>query len=158
MSEHTSSPPPADLRLAPSFLVSVGVVGVLLLLWIFHLWPQWSTDPELSHGLLTPFFFGALLFEARTRGTARFLSPTPRLRLARGAVLLCAVLGLGIAGLYAAALDWSHALVNAVLAVALTARPCIFPTIGKELVQEKGVFPIELVEAVVVPSRRRPSP
>ncbi len=121
MSEHTSSPPPADLRLAPSFLVSVGVVGVLLLMWIFHLWPQWSTDPELSHGLLTPFFFGALLFEARTRGTARFFSPTPRLRLARGAVLLCAVLGLGIAGLYAAALDWSHALVNAVLAVALTA-------------------------------------
>lgn len=112
---------PVRPRPAPSLIAALGLVGVLLLLWSFHLWPQWTTDPELSHGLLTPFFFAALLFEAHTRGTARFFPPTRRLHAIRGAALLSAVVGLGIAGLYAAALDWSHALVNAVLAGALTA-------------------------------------
>jgi hypothetical protein len=48
--------------------------------------------------------------------------------------------------------------VNRFVAVALTVRPGICPSSGKELVQENLALPLALVELLVVSRRRRPSP
>lgn len=94
---------------------------VLLAATILHLWPQWLRNPDLSHGLFTPVVVIILLHEARTRGTPRFLAPTPALTALIGVVGLVGILLLVGAGLYAAALEWTHALVEFVLAGALCA-------------------------------------
>jgi exosortase len=99
--------------------ISIAIAAVLLLAWIAHLWPEWTRNPDLSHGLMTPLLFGVLIHEARRAGTARFL-PASFLNLAALlAVTVASVILLGLAGLYAAALAWSHALVDFLLAAAL---------------------------------------
>jgi exosortase len=84
------------------------------------LWPQWLHNPDLSHGLFMPAIFLLLVHEARTGGTPRYLPPTPLVRAALCAALVLGLLALGAGGLYAAALEWSHALVGFVLAAALS--------------------------------------
>jgi exosortase len=97
-------------------LVAVLVTGVTL-----YLWPQWRHNPDLQHGWFTPLIFVLLIHEARTRGTQRFLQPCPR---ALGAIVTLLVTGLILlvaGGLYMAALEWTHALVAAMLTGALCA-------------------------------------
>lgn len=84
-----------------------------------HLWPEWSHNPDLSHGLFTPLVFLLLVAESRTHGTQRWLADGPASRwlvtLAGAAVILL----IGMAGLLAASLGWSHSLVDFILAAAL---------------------------------------
>ena len=94
----------------------MGLVGVLSAL----LWPAWTHNPDLSHGLFMPVIFGFLLYDSRSQRPARFLNSAAAVAI--GASVL-AVLGLGllvVAGLYAAVLDWSHALVEFALAGSLS--------------------------------------
>jgi exosortase len=83
-----------------------------------RLWPQWRHNPDLSHGLFMPFVFVLLLHESRA-GTQRFLQPNARNRLAFGALVCGGLAALFAAGLYAAAVDWTHALVNLMLTLSL---------------------------------------
>lgn len=84
-----------------------------------RLWPEWRQNPDLSHGLFMPIVFLVLLNEARG-GTARWLQPGRRSIAAFGALAGGGLLALAAAGLYAASVDWSHALVNVSLTLALT--------------------------------------
>ena len=102
--------------LAKLNLVAI-VAGVVTL--SFRLWPQWRNNPDLSHGLFMPFLFVFLIHESRANGTPRFLRSGPLAGLGFGVTLALALLTLTAAGLYAAAVDWSHALVNFMLAVSL---------------------------------------
>ena len=61
-----------------------------------------------------PIVFLLLLHEARS-GTGRYLRPTPATRGGFAALLAGGLLALVAAGLYAASVDWSHALVNLML-------------------------------------------
>ncbi|HEX2855106.1 MAG TPA: exosortase/archaeosortase family protein [Opitutaceae bacterium] len=83
------------------------------------LWPNWRTNPDLSHGFFMPVVFLALLHESRTTGTQRWLPATPLTSVALIALLVAGIVALVGAGLYAAALGWSHALVNFVLVLSL---------------------------------------
>jgi exosortase len=101
------------LPLAAKFaLIALAAALVALTL---RLWPEWRHNPDLSHGLFMPVIFLLLVHEARRTGTPRFVRPGGLSRLAFGALLTGALLALAAAGLYAAAVDWSHALVNLML-------------------------------------------
>lgn len=83
-----------------------------------RLWPQWRHNPDLSHGLFMPVVFLLLLHEART-GTPRYLRADGSSRFGFAALLTAGLLSLVAAGLYAASVDWSHALVNLMLTLSL---------------------------------------
>ncbi len=97
------------------------LLAALLGVWSFHLWPQWLHNPDLSHGLFTPLIFLVLLHESRTRGTARWLPAHPAATAALVIALLAGLGLLALSGIYAAAVGWSHALVNFLAAAALCA-------------------------------------
>lgn len=102
----------AQLNLA---LLAAAILG--LSTW---LWPEWRENPDLSHGLFMPFVFLWLCHESR-HGTARYLSSGLATRLAFGLLLAAGLASLALAGLYAAAVDWSHPLVDFMLTLSLTA-------------------------------------
>ena len=85
----------------------------------FRLWPEWLHNPDLSHGLFMPFLFLLMLHESRTAGPHRYLRPGPAAHAALGTLLALGVSALGLAGVYAASLGWSHALVEFLLVAAL---------------------------------------
>ena len=112
---------PVALRDAPLLAKLVAgalALGVGALSW--QLWPEWRHNPDLSHGLFMPVVFLLLLHESRSAGTPRFLPAGPAADGLLGGLLLGALLALGAAGLYAASLGWSHAVVNFTLTAALT--------------------------------------
>ncbi len=84
-----------------------------------RLWPQWRVNPDLSHGFFMPLLFLLLLHESRS-GTPRYLKPGAPAGFGLAALLGGALLALSAAGLYAAAVDWSHALVNVMLTLSFT--------------------------------------
>lgn len=96
-------------------LLAAAILG--LTLW---LWPEWRENPDLSHGFFMPLVFLLLLHESR-RGTPRYLPATPGTRLAFALLLGAGLSALTLAGLYAAAVDWSHALVDVMLTCSLAA-------------------------------------
>jgi exosortase len=116
----TLSPTPRP-PLPLSARVSVGLLAALLTLWSLHLWPQWLHNPDLSHGLFTPLIFLLLLNEARTRGTQRWLRSGVATTGFLAVSLIGGLLLLGLAGVYAAAVGWTHSLVNFIAASALCA-------------------------------------
>jgi exosortase len=106
-------------RLTVLARVNLAMLAALTAAFSALLWPQWRHNPELSHALFMPLIFLLLLRESR--GSAQ-----TGLRLGRGtaAVALAGLIAAGLTalaagGLFTTALDWSHALVGFMLAVAL---------------------------------------
>jgi len=94
-------------------LLAAGIAALCV-----RLWPIWRQNPDLSHGFFMPVIFAVLVFEGRA-GPPRFLRWSAGPRFGFAAALVAGLLALFVAGLYAASVDWSHALVNLMLAVAL---------------------------------------
>jgi exosortase len=117
--------PPAPLSLAAAWsqlsllgklnLVALAAAVVALSV---RLWPEWSSNPDLSHGFFMPVVFFLLLQESRG-GTPRFSRGGPAVRFGFAVLLAGSIGALCLAGLYAAAVDWSHALVDLMLTAAL---------------------------------------
>ena len=103
--------------------VVLAALAILALALTAHLWPEWTRDPDLSHGLLMPVVCVVLLNLG--------LNPAARDTLGgRTAAFLAAVLGaaslacLWGAGLLAATLDWSSPVVDFALACSLALVGC----------------------------------
>jgi len=111
--------PPAAAGAAArlTMALALGLAGAFYTLF----WVEWRHNPDLSHALFTPLLFLVLIHESRTRGPWRWLPASPWLTAATGLALVVGLGLLTVGGLYAAALDWSHALVGFILAVALVA-------------------------------------
>lgn len=99
----------------------MALAGLLTAAFYALFWHEWRSNPDLAHGLFAPALFLVLLRESRTRGPWRYLPEGPGLTAAILASLAAGLGLLAIGGLYAAAVDWSHALVGFVLASALSA-------------------------------------
>jgi exosortase len=112
---------PADFaaRLPASSRAVCGVLLLLVVAFCAWLWPEWRTNPDLSHGFFAPLIFGLLVWESRRQGTQRWLPAGRWTGLALGATLLGGFLLFAMAGLLAASVAWSHALVLFVLACSL---------------------------------------
>lgn len=106
---------------APPLLWVTGPLLVFVTAVTVRLWPHWSSNPDLSHGLFMPVVFGLLIREARRQGVSRWLPTGILHRVAIVACLAVAFVIFALAGLLAASIGWSHALVNFVLCAALTA-------------------------------------
>jgi exosortase len=98
---------------------SLGILALFVVAATILLWPAWRHNPDLSHGLFMPAIFLMLLHESRTHGVQRWLLPSRATSLLVIALLVAGLVVLGAAGLYAAALGWTHALVNFMLVLAL---------------------------------------
>lgn len=112
-------PIPGPARLPPLAKFNLILLAAALVALTLRLWPEWRSNPDLSHGLFMPVVFLLLLHEARTHGAPRFLRGGPPAWLGFGVLLAAGLLALGAAGLYAASVDWSHALVNFMLTVSV---------------------------------------
>jgi exosortase len=110
---------PLSSWFALPLLWTTGPLVVFALAYSIHLWPEWRHNPDLSHGFFTPVIFALLLVESRRHGTPRWLASNPMRGTAQVAVVAVAVVFFGLAGLLAASLGWTHALVEFVLAAAL---------------------------------------
>lgn len=119
---------PASPRQSPSAILAwlrppaawiTGPLLVILAAFCIHLWPEWSHNPDLSHGFFAPVVFVLLVLTARDAGPARWLAPGWRLTalhlLGLGGALGSAIL----ATLLAASVGWNHSVVLTVLAAAL---------------------------------------
>jgi len=95
-------------------------LGAFALLFTLLLWPAWMHNPDLTHGLLMPIFFFLLLRESRQAGPQRFLPGGWGLAATVAGLALGGLAALSVAGLYSAVVSWSNALVEFLLAVALT--------------------------------------
>lgn len=105
------------LSLAAKLNLSALAAGIAALCVL--LWPEWKTNPDLSHGFFMPLLFVLLLHESRRDAAPWYPAGGIGTWLAFFALLVAGICTLGAAGLYAAALGWSHALVHFMLASAL---------------------------------------
>lgn len=117
--------PPESLRASwgrtsPLARANLLVLGGFAVLFCAEILPQWLHSPDLAHGLFMPVVFVVLLRESRLAGPRRFLRPGPWVLPAVAGLAGLALALLAIAGLYAAAVDWTNALVLSLLATALS--------------------------------------
>ena len=114
-----ASSPPAAWRALPGLAkANLAVLAAFGLLLCGLLWPAWRHDPDVSHGLFMPIIFIFLLHRSRRAGPARYLAGGAG---NFAAVVVFSAVGVGLivlAGLYAAALDWSNSLVDCLFATA----------------------------------------
>jgi exosortase len=117
--------PPAQSDLAPAgrprgaAIAIIGALTAATAVYCFHLWPEWRQNPDLSHGFFAPLIFVLLIWESRKQGPWRWLPAKSWTTAALAGVLGAGVLILALAGLFAATLAWSHAVVLFLLAAAL---------------------------------------
>jgi exosortase len=109
----------AGVRSLPALArINLALLGAAVLALTLYLWPEWQQNPDLSHGFFMPLIFLLLLHESRS-GTPRFLPAHPLTTTAFALLLLGSLAALVAAGLYAAAVDWSHAIVDLMLSAAV---------------------------------------
>ncbi len=120
MTPADTAPTPAPARLPADIVAVIAVLFGLMAAFSWLLWPEWRTNPDLSHAFFVPVIFLLLVWESRRHGTRRWVPPG---RLPALAVVVAVTLGLvlfALAGLFAATLAWTHALVCMLLALALS--------------------------------------
>jgi exosortase len=118
MNEPASTGFGTQLRRLPA--TGIGVLAGLAILTAgltWHLWPHWSSNPDLSHGYFVPPLFALLLVESR-KGTPRASGAGRTAQAGLVLLLAAAVAAVFIAGLYAATVYWSHAAVGVMLTTA----------------------------------------
>ena len=91
--------------------VLVAILGALTLI----LLPAWERDPDLQHGLFVPLLCLILVVESRLEPTPKFFGPGGVGDWAALGLAMLSLATLAVAGVYLAALDWSHALVQFLL-------------------------------------------
>ncbi len=97
-------------------MAGVAGLGAMLAVLCAVLWPLWRSDPDLAHGMFIPALSAILVAESRRRGEPRLLF-RPGWVIGGSALLaLASVTLLGLAGVLAAVLDWTHSLVGFLLA------------------------------------------
>jgi len=114
---HASTPNPEVSMRRDRIRASIGLLAGLALMaaWSVFMFGEWRRNPDLSHGLLTPVLYLLLVHEARARGTPRYLPSSWQVSLWAAFFLLGSMVMVTVAGLIAAALAWSNALVSFLL-------------------------------------------
>lgn len=81
-------------------------------LWLsFRLWPEWTSNPDLSHGLFAPAIFLLLVWEGTRTGPQRWVRASRWTTLAIALAAAAALAMYALGGLLAASLGWSHSAV-----------------------------------------------
>jgi exosortase len=112
---------PNTARPPAQALAVLGLLAVMALAFTWLLWPEWQTNPDLSHAFFVPLLFGLLVWESRRQGPYRWLEPGIGPTVAVAVVLIAGFALFALAGIFAATLAWTHAVVCVLLAGALVA-------------------------------------
>ena len=99
--------------------IVIALAGLLTTALCIKMLPEWRHNPDLSHGLFAPVMFLLLLHEGRRRGPERYLADSISLRIVRAFSLVGSLAFVCFAGLYAAAIEWGHGLVDFALSLSL---------------------------------------
>lgn len=111
--------PPTPTRPRGDALAIIAVLAAAIAGFCWLLWPEWRTNPDLSHAFFVPFLFVLLIWESRRQGTPRWMPPGRGTAFAEAGALGLGFVVFALAGIFAATLAWTHAMVCALLAVAL---------------------------------------
>lgn len=117
----TPAPSPAPARLPFPLLAMAGGLLLAATAYCLRLWPEWSHNPDLSHGYFAPVIFLLLIWESRRQGPWRWVPARPWATGLTALVLLGGLAAIALAGLFAATLAWNHSLVLMLLGAALVA-------------------------------------
>lgn len=140
---------PPSTRRPPGDAIAIAVVLLGLIAgFCWLLWPEWRQNPDLSHAFFVPFLFVLLLWESRREGTPRWMPPGGFTALSVAAALGCGFLLFALAGLFAATLAWTHAMVCVVLAAAL----CCFLLAGLFILSDVRLrlFPLNWISLTAI--------
>lgn len=110
-------------RLPTTAKANLALLALLAGALVAHLWPEWTSDPDLSHGFLMPVAC-VLLVSIHRRGDGGGFLPaqaSAALTLALGLLALGTLWG---AGLMAVSLDWNSAIVDFALSSSLAFLGC----------------------------------
>ncbi len=118
IAEGPIQPPSVGRPPTGALAVSALLLG-LVTAFCWLLWPEWRQNPDLSHAFFVPLLFLLLIRESRCHGTLRWLRPGGNATLAVAVTLFFGFGLFALAGLFAATLAWTHAVVCALLAAAL---------------------------------------
>ena len=116
----TSHTPSVSLPFTRGTMAVIAVLLGLVAGITLRLWPEWAQNPDLSHGFFAPLIFLLLLWESRLHGTQRWLPPSRWVNFATVGVVTAGFLFFALAGLLAASVAWTHALVLFVLTASLS--------------------------------------
>jgi exosortase len=106
-----------DLRW-PAKVNALGLCAAVAAL-AYLLWPQWRHDEDMSHGIFLPILAVILVFESRRDAHPRFLQPGAGPVIACALLILISLGGVAAAIIYAAALGWTHTMVEFILSASL---------------------------------------
>ena len=98
--------------------ISAPLIG-LITAYCWHLWPEWSHNPDLAHAFFTPVICVMLVLESRHHGTQRWLPGGGGWGLLPAAAIGTSVALFAVSGLLAASVGWDHVLVDFLLSVTL---------------------------------------
>jgi exosortase len=100
--------------------LAIGIaLTVMMTVYCTMLWTEWSNNPDLSHGFFGPLIFGYLVVCGRRIGPLRWVKPGLLVHTLLAGLLLGGLALYAFAGLFAASLAWSHALVLFILGLSL---------------------------------------
>lgn len=114
-----SASTPTWLRPPRAIVAMLAVIALVVVGYCLTLWPEWSSNPDLSHGLFAPLVFFLLLRESVRQGPQRWLPARPWSGPLAATLFLASFAAFALAGLFAATLAWSHAVVLFLLAASI---------------------------------------
>ena len=111
--------PPNTCRPPGDALAIMALLAAVIGAFCWLLWPEWQTNPDLSHAFFVPFLFALLIWESRRQGPPRWMPPGRGSAFAVAGALAAGFALFALAGIFAATLAWTHAVVCVLLAAAL---------------------------------------
>src|SRR5260221_4430108 len=119
MTPGVTAQPPHSARPPADAVAIIALLFGLMAAFSWLLWPEWRENPDLSHAFFIPAISLLLVWESRRHGTPRWVPVGRRPALAVASVLALGFAFFAFAGLFAATLAWTHAMVCQLLALAL---------------------------------------
>lgn len=113
----------AHRRLPTSASFNLAALAMLAVALIVHLWPEWTLDPDLSHGILMPATCAILLYISRRTHAVAPMAEGKSAALA-GGLGAAGLAVLWVAGLLAVTVDWSSPVVDFALTVSFALLGC----------------------------------
>ena len=101
--------------------LSAVLAAILFVAWCVLMWPQWTREPNLMHGLLMPVVFAALIYEGAKSGSDSFLPDTAGMDILQSFVAFIGLSAATAGSFYGDAMGWDHALASFLLSAALVA-------------------------------------
>ena len=146
--QYLERPPTASTRITRSTVAIILVLLGLAAGFTARLWPEWNQNPDLAHGFFSPIIFILLIWESTRSGSPRWLPPSRWSNFTAAGIVIAGFAGFALAGLLAASVAWTHALVLFVLAASL----CCFLLGGLLILSDEKVriLPINWISLTAI--------